>query len=161
MKEKIKQIFGKIFSKTQSLLILIPKTHLLVKYAPRIKHHFDLAHHGKEDIVIVLWVWGGGAYLLSFFIYKFAMLIHIPLIQWIIAIAVTAYFAWHIFVIRKCSPKKPPLSDTEKEARKKDRTKRFIRKLLLKEPITKCDSSSIAIAIDVYVIACFSIFLLR
>ena len=161
MKEKIQQLFGKIFSKIQSFLSTLSKTHLLKKYIPQIKHHFYLAHHGKEDIIIVLWVWGGGAYLSSFFVYKLNIFINISFIQWIISILVMTYFVWHIFIIRKCSPKNPPLTDKEKEERKKDRTKRFFRKLFLQEPITKCNSSSIAIAIDIYVITCFSIFLLK
>ncbi len=127
----------------------------------KIKHHFDLVQSGKEDLVIVLWVWGGGAYLLSFFINKFVLFINLSFIEWIISILVIAYFVWHIFIIRRCSPKKPPLSKEEKEKLKKDRSKRFLRKLFLKEPLTKWNPAIVAIAINLYIIIHFLEYLLR
>jgi hypothetical protein len=131
------------------------------KYFSIIKTHFNLAHNGKEELAVVLWVWGGGAYLISFFIDKLILLINLLLIKWIISMLMIAYFAWHIVVIRKCSPKKPPLSLEEKEKLKKDRFKRFLRKLFLKESFTNWDPAVVAIVIDLYIVVHFLEYLLR
>jgi hypothetical protein len=131
------------------------------KYYSTIKCHFDLVHKGKEDLAIVLWVWGGGAYLLSFFINKLVLFINLLFIKWIISILVIAYFVWHIIIIRRCAPKKPPLSAEEKEKLKKDRVKRFMRKLFLREPFTKWDPAIVGIAINFYVIVHFLEYLLK
>jgi hypothetical protein len=128
---------------------------LLKKYFSVLRHHFAIANQGKEDLVIVLWVWGGGAYLLSFFLNKILLLTTFVFVKWVIAILVIAYFVWHIVIIKKCSPKKQALSKKEKEKLKKDRSRRFLRKLFLKEPITKWNPSVVATVIDVYVIVCF------
>ncbi len=130
-------------------------------YFPQIKHHFDLVHDGKEDLVIVLWVWGGLAYLASFFIGKLVFLVHFMFFKWVISMLVIAYFVWHIFIVRRCSPKKPLLSKEELEQLKKDRFNRFLRKLFLKEPFTKWDPAVIAIALDIYVIVNFLEYLIR
>jgi hypothetical protein len=122
---------------------------------PTIKHHFDLVHDGKEDLVIVLWIWGGGAYLATFFINKLILFTKLLVLKWLICLLVIAYFVWHIIIIRRCSPKKPPVSAEEKERLKKDRVKRFLRKLFLQEPFTKWDPAIIAMAIDLYVIVVF------
>jgi hypothetical protein len=134
---------------------------LFGKYFSEIKHHFDLVHTGKEDLVIVLWVWGGGAYLLSFFVNKLVLFINLLFLKWVISMLVIAYFVWHIFIIRRCSPKKPPLSPEEKEKLKKDRFKRFFRKLFLREPFTKWDPAVVGIAINLYIIVHFLEYLLR
>ncbi|MES2678075.1 MAG: hypothetical protein V4612_07195 [Pseudomonadota bacterium] len=131
------------------------------KHFPKIKHHFDLVHDGKEDLVIVLWVWGGAAYFISFFINKLVLWINLILIKWFLSVLVIAYFVWHIFIIRRCSPKKPPLSQEEKERLKKDRFKRFCRKLFLKEPFTKWNPPIVATAIDLYVIVYFLEYLIK
>lgn len=128
---------------------------------PKIKHHFDLVHDGKEDLVIVLWVWGGLAYLSSFFINKLILLINVMFFKWVISMLVIAYFIWHIFIVRRCSPKKTPLSQEEKERLKQDRFKRFLRKLFLKEPFTKWDPAIVSIAIDLYVIVHFLEYLVK
>ena len=126
----------------------------------KIKHHFNIAKKGKEDLVIVLWVWGGVAYILSFFINKIIIVANFMLIKWIIAILVIIYFIWHIIIIKKCSPQKTLLSKDEKKRLKKDRTKRFLRKLFLKEPITKWNPSLIATIIDLYIIIHFANYLI-
>jgi len=131
------------------------------KYYFNIKHHFDLVHKGKEDLAIVLWVWGGGAYLLSFFINKLLLFISLLFMKWVISMFVIAYFVWHIIIIRRCSPKKPPLSNEEKGKLKKDRVKRFMKKLFLKEPFTKWDPAIVGIAINLYIIVHFLDYLLR
>ncbi len=83
------------------------------------------------------------------------------LVKEIISIAISAYFIWHIFIIIKCRPKKELLSDEQIENLKKDRNKRIIRKLLLKEPITKWNPAAVCIAIDLYVIVHFLEVLVR
>ena len=140
----LKQFFGNLF-----------ENHL-----PKIKRHFNLVCSGKEDLVIVMWVWGGSGYLLSFFINKLILFTHILLIKWLLSILVILYFAWHIFIIRKCSPKKNPLSKEEKERLKKDRTKRFFRKLFLKEP-AKWNPPLVATVLDLYVMVYFLEYLIK
>ena len=130
-------------------------------YFPKIKHHFDLAQSGKEDLAIVLWIWGGAAYLASLFINKLVLFTNLMLLKWFLSILVIAYFVWHIIIIRKCSPKKVPLSKEEKEQFKKDRFNRFCRKLFLKEPITKWNPSLVATVIDIYVIVYFLEYLIK
>ena len=130
-------------------------------HLPKIKHHFDLVHDGKEDLVIVLWVWGGAAYLASFFINKLILFISIIFIKWVLSLLVIAYFVWHIIIIRRCSPKKPPLNKEEQDRIKKDRFKIFFRKLFLKEPFTKWNPSVVATVLDIYVIVYFLEYLLK
>ncbi len=131
------------------------------KHFPIIKRHFDLVHDGKEDLVIVLWVWGGAAYFASFFINKLVLFVNLILIKWSLSILVIAYFVWHIIIIRRCSPKKLPLSKEEQEQLKKDRFKRFLRKLFLKEPFTKWNPAVIATVIDLYIIVYFLEYLIK
>jgi len=131
------------------------------KYTPQIKQHFDLVRDGKEDLVIVLWVWGGFAYFLSFLISGLVSFIHLIFVKWILCAMVIAYFVWHIIIIRRCSPKKIPLSKEEKKKLKQHRFKKFLQKLFLKEPLTKWNPSIVATVIDIYVIVCFVGFLIK
>jgi len=128
---------------------------------PKIKHHLDLVRDGKEDLVIVLWVWGGAAYLSSFFISKIVIFVSLVFIKWLLSILVITYFVWHIIIIRRCSPKNPPLSKEEQERLKKDRFKIFCRKLFLKEPFTKWNPSVVATVLDIYIIVYFLEYLLK
>ncbi|MFT6077001.1 MAG: fatty acid desaturase [Myxococcota bacterium] len=124
------------------------------------KKSFFLASKGKEDLKIVLWAWGIGAYVTSFFVNKLIIFTGIPLMQWIISIIAIAYFIWHIVALKKCSPKKTPLTNAEKEQYKKDRLKRISNKLLLREPISKWNPAYAQIAFNLYLIVCFSEYLL-
>jgi hypothetical protein len=152
----MKQLLNNFIQKSGQFFNII-----LTKLSPQIKHHFDLVHEGKEDLIIVLWVWGGGAYLVSFFIDKFILITKIMFIKWILAILIMIYFIWHIFVIRRCSPKKAPLTAEEKELLKKDRVNRFFRKLFLREPLTKWNPAFIATVIDIYAIVYFMEYLIK
>jgi hypothetical protein len=62
-------------------------------------------------------------------------------------------------VLRKCSPKKPKLTKEEKELlkeqSKKERGKKFLRKLFLQEPITQTDPVFVTMVIDIFFIAHF------
>ena len=77
---------------------------------PTIKKHFKLANQGKENLNIAIWVWGGAAYVVSFFLNKLIIFINLEAISWIISILALIYFAWHIIIIRRCSPKKKKLT---------------------------------------------------
>lgn len=120
-----------------------------------IKNDFQKIQKGEEDLNKVIWLWGGLAYVASFFISKLVILVKLSFIKWIIAILVITYFIWHILAIRKCSPKNPELTEEEKAALKKDRVNRFFRKLFLREPITKWNSSTFSIVVDLYIIVVF------
>lgn len=120
-----------------------------------LKSDFQKIQKGEENIDKVIWLWGGISYIAAFFISKLIILIKITFLKWIIAILVIVYFIWHILAVRRCSPKKPELTEEEKAALKKDRVNRFFRKLFLKEPITKWNSSKFSIVVDLYVIVVF------
>jgi hypothetical protein len=143
-----KTFFEKLSLKTKAILT-------------KVKKSFFLASEGKEDLQIVLWGWGVAAYVVSFFVNKLVMYSNPPIVKWIISILAIAYFIWHIYVIKKCSPKKIPLTQEEKEKLKKERLKRISDKLLLKKPISKWNPAYAEIAFDLYLIVCFGEYLLR
>ncbi|MFT6105911.1 MAG: hypothetical protein ACJA0S_000047 [Rickettsiales bacterium] len=126
----------------------------------RARDSFLLASKGKEDLQIVLWGWGVAAYVASFFINKFILFVNLPIASWVISMLVIAYFIWHIVALKRCTPKKIPLTKEEKIQLKKDRLKRISNKLLLREPISKWNPSYAEIAFDLYLIVCFAEYLM-
>ena len=129
--------------------------NLLQNLPEKIKESFIQCNKGKENINIIFWGWGVAVYVLAFFIYKLLITINIQFITWVISIAFIIYFVWHVISVKRCSPKKPKLTKKEKEELKKDRWNRIGRKLLLKEPISKWNSSTTIIAIDILAIISF------
>lgn len=126
-----------------------------------IKNSFILTKSGKEDVEIVIWLWGGIAYLLATFFSKLILWNKYFIIDCLISLLVIAYFFCHIIALRRCAPKKPTLTKEEKEILKKERTKRFLRKLFLQEPISKWDPVMVAIVIDLFVIVTFLEYIIR
>lgn len=127
----------------------------------KVKNSFKDALKGKETVNNVIYYWGVIGYLVAYFIVNKAIvaskLIVVDIILSVIAIC---YFVWHFYVLKKCSPKKPKISKEEKkrlraEARK-GRSKRFFRKLFLKEPITKWDPVMVSFVADVFCITQFA-----
>lgn len=125
-----------------------------------IENSFRKSLKGEENINNLIWYWGAISYVIAFLIAeKVIRLSRFALIDSAVSALVCAYFVWHIYALKKCSPKKPKLSDEEKkrlkEERKKDRGKRFMRKLLLQEPISNHDPVFITIVIDIFCISHF------
>lgn len=147
--QKFRNFFSNFFS------------NFLPELFSNIKQSYHLAWNGKENLKNVFYLWGGLAYIGAFLANKLVRFNTITVIDWLICSIVIAYFVAHIIVVRRCTPKKPPLSKEEKEQRKKDRFKRFYRKLFLQEPLTKWDSSKVVIAADIYVILYFFEYLIK
>jgi hypothetical protein len=127
---------------------------------------FDKANKGQEQLNIIIYWWGVLAYLIAYFVLnKIIFLVHIKTIDILVSILACIYFIWHIFVLHKCKPKKPELSDEEKKKieleRKKEMPKKIIRKIFLREPIFKWNIISVITAVDLFAIAHFSGYFFR
>lgn len=125
-----------------------------------IEHSFTNATKGTENLNIVIWYWGIIAYLVAYFIINKAIhAIDIHFIEIAISVLTAIYFAWHIYAVKKCSPKKIKLSKEDKKRQKIEnkhkRVKSMMRKLLLQEPITKWNSVKVTIVMDLLCIAIF------
>ena len=130
----------------------------------KIEESFKKSMRGEEDLKIVIRYWGIIGYLVAYFILnKIIKMNNIVIIDNIIAAIAIAYFAWHFYILIKCSPKKPHLTkEEEKELGKKRRAelfKSFTRKLLLQESFTKWNPVLIAQVTDLLCITHFFIFL--
>ena len=80
----------------------------------------------------------------------------------ILEVALIIYFVWHIYVAIKCAPKKPKLSNEEKEQLKIQNggmSKKIFKKLFLQESITEVNYRNILIALDIYFILSFYSFI--
>ncbi len=126
----------------------------------RIEGSFKAAMRGEESTTVLIKKWGIPAFLISFFIAdKLVMAFDQKVIDVLISSLVVLYFAWHIYVLRKCSPKKPKLTKEEKEVLKrqarKDLGRKILRKLLLQEPISEWNPVKVTIILDVLFITQF------
>lgn len=131
-----------------------------MKFLDKIEASFRASLRGEETINNLIYYWGITAYLVSYFIIdRIIKINNILFIDITLSLLTTAYFMWHIYALKKCSPKKPQLTKEEKEAiraeRRRDFSKRFFRKLFLQESITKWDPVFITIVVDLFSIAVF------
>ena len=127
---------------------------------------FNKANKGQEQLNIIIYWWGVLAYLIAYFILnKIIFLVDIKTIDILVSILACIYFIWHIFVLHKCKPKKPELSDEEKKKieleRKKEMPKKIFRKIFLREPIFKWNIISVITAVDLFAVAHFSGYFFR
>lgn len=129
-------------------------------FLKKVETSFKLATKGEEKIHNLIWSWGLPSYLICYFVIN--KLLKIPgfaIIDVGTSIFVISYFCWHIYALKKCSPKKPKLTKEEKKQlrikNKQERGKRIMRKLLLQEPISKWDPVLVTIVIDLFCIAHF------
>jgi hypothetical protein len=127
---------------------------------------FNKANKGQEQVNNIIYWWGVLAYLISYFIInKIIFLVDIKALDILICLLTCIYFIWHIFVLHKCKPKKPEISDEEKKKieleRKKEMPKKIIRKIFLREPIFKWNTISVITAVDLFAIAHFSGYFFR
>lgn len=126
----------------------------------KIETSFKAAMRGEESTSILIKWWGVPAFLLSFFVIdRIVMTFDNRITDVSISSLVVLYFSWHIYVLKKCSPKKPKLTKEEKaylkrEARK-NLGKKILRKLLLQEPVGNWEPVKVTIVLDVLFITQF------
>jgi hypothetical protein len=136
------------------------------KFLEKAELSFKKSLSGEESIDNLIWFWGAIGYFFAYFIAeKLIRAIDVRLIEIIISVVMVGYFSWHIYALRKCSPKKPKLTKEEKKEikkeQKKDAGKKFIKKLMLQEPITKSNPAFIASVVDIFAIASFLDYIIR
>lgn len=120
----------------------------------KIETSFKNATKGKETTRNLIWKWGLTGYLIAYFIInKLIEMSDLHIVKVGISLLAVIYFIWHIFALKKCSPKKIKLTKAEKKLikfkNKQGRGKRMLRKFLLQESISKWDPILVTIAIDV------------
>ncbi len=126
----------------------------------KIDTSFRAAINGTESTSILIKWWGVVAYLVTFFVIdRIVMAFDNRSIDVALSVLVVIYFAWHIFALKKCSPKKPKLSKEEKaylkQVARKNLGKKILRKLLLQESLTKWKPVTVTIVIDILCITQF------
>lgn len=130
-----------------------------LKYYEAIIASFKLATKGKESLSTLMWLWGLLAYILAHFAEMTVIRIDSRITDIVISVLAIVYFSWHIYVLRKCSPKKPKLTKEEKKRikleKKRGRGKRLMRKMLLKEPFSEWNPVLICTVVDLYFVATF------
>lgn len=134
----------------------------LKNFSDKIFISFEAATKGQEDFQVVIWLWGIFSFFICYFLIRpILVLSKIKFFDTILCLVVIAYYVWHIVAVKRCSPKTPKLSEEEKKKLKEDRYKRWMRKLLLQEPMAKWNPALMMIAADLYVIATFLEYILR
>lgn len=131
-----------------------------MKLLDKIENSFRASLKGEESINNLIYYWGITAYLFSYFVTDRIVKINsIRFIDITISLLMVAYFIWHIYALKKCSPKKPKLTKEEKAAiraeKRKEFGKRFLRKLFLQESVGKWDPVLVTIVVDLFSIAVF------
>lgn len=131
-----------------------------------IDHSFRSALRGEEKLNTVIWWWGATAYFATYFLID-PQIKKIDQIWFDISISflMIIYFIWHIFVLRRCTPKKPVLTKEEKRRlrimARKEFFKKFMRKLLLQEPISRWDPVFVSMVIDLLCISHFLTYIIK
>lgn len=124
----------------------------------KVETSFIMAMKGEEKISRVIYIWGVIGWLVAYFIAnRLIKIIDVQIIDFAICIVISAYFVWHIYVTKKCAPKKEKLSKEEKKKLKMEGRNNgsFMRKFLLQESITKWDPVKFSYVVDVFCIAQF------
>ena len=125
-----------------------------------IERSFKLALKGEEDLKIMIRWWGFLAYVIFYLgVDKLIRVSDILILDMILASLGVIYFSWHIYAMKKCEPKKPQLSKEEKKRLRIEKIRNmpraFMRKLFLKEPMTKWNTVNVLIAVDLLFITNF------
>lgn len=129
-------------------------------FLDKIEFSFKACLKGEENLKFVIYYWGCIAWLFSFFVVDRIIKINpSQLFDTVVSIIVILYFICHIYILKKCSPKKPKLTKEEKqrlkEEARKDLAKKFMRKLFLQESVTKWNSVTVAMVLDAFFVAHF------
>ncbi len=136
------------------------------------KHLFDqmeasfrAALRGEENINTLIYRWGVASYILAFLINKIIYAMKIYVIGALVSVILIAYFVWHIYALKKCSPKKPKLTKEEKAKlraeQRKELPRKIMRKLLLQESVSKSNPVFVTMVIDAFCIAEFLDYIIR
>lgn len=126
-----------------------------------VKNSFIFANKGEEDVDFLIWFWGVPSYLISYFVINKSILaVNNLWFDYSLSILISIFYIWHIYVVKKCAPKKPKLTKEEKaQIRIQNKGlfyKKLVRKLLLQEPLTRSNPVITTIIIDLFCIAHFA-----
>jgi len=137
-----------------------------MKLFDKIETSFKASLKGEETVHNLIYWWGIIGYLVAYFIIdRIVKISDIRLVDIMVSLITSAYFAWHIYALKKCAPKKPKLTKEEKkllrEEARKNLGKKVMRKLLLQEPMTQWDPVFVSIVIDLFSIAIFVGYVVR
>lgn len=131
----------------------------------KVEASFKAALRGEESTSALIYWWGISAYVVAFIANKIIRASHIYLFGAVVSAVLICYFVWHIYVLKKCSPKKPKLTKEEKQKLRAERRKEFprklMRKILLQESFTKWDPIFVTMVIDAYCVAQFLDYIIR
>ncbi len=114
---------------------------------------FKRANAGQENPQVLIWYWGVISYLFSYVVVNWLIrVLSFPrLLSVAISLLAVIYFAWHIFAMYKCRPRKKDLKSHYNTStnHKNVAYKSFVRKIFLKEPWFKWNPVVVIIVIDV------------
>lgn len=132
----------------------------------KVKNSFKAAMKGEESTSNLIKWWGIVSYLVSYFIINRIIKINdIRAIDVIISALAVIYFAWHIYVLKKCSPKKPILTKEEKKLlrikARQEFKRKLLRKVFLQEPISEWNPVFVSMAVDVFSLVTFLRYILN
>ncbi len=136
------------------------------EFFSKIESSFSKATKGEESLSNLIQWWGIGGYFAAYFVAeKLVKFSDLRFFDAVISIVTAIYFAWHIYALKKCSPKKPQLTKEEKEAIKRQNRhqfgKKFLRKLFLQEPLGEWNPVLMSIVVDIFCIAHFLTYVIR
>jgi len=119
----------------------------------KIELSFKASLKGEETIHNLIWWWGFVGYFVFYFIVdKIIKMTDVRIVDVALSAVGMIYFLWHIYAMRKCSPKKPKISKEEKKRLRAEAwnnaPRKFWRKLTLQEPISKWNPIAMTIAAD-------------
>lgn len=131
----------------------------------KLEASFKAALRGEENVNAIIYWWGVIGYAVAFIVNKIITSLHIYAFGFVVSAVMVSYFIWHIYVLRKCAPKKPKLTKEEKAKLRSERLKemprKVMRKILLQESITKYDPVFVTMVIDAFCVAQFLGHILR
>ena len=131
-----------------------------------IESSFRKIMKGEEAMNTVIWWWGVLAYIFSYFVAdKLVKKIDFRSVDLLISALMLIYFIWHLYALKKCSPKKPVLTKEEKKRLKEEAHRqwgrKFLRKLFLQEPITEFNPVVITAVLDLFCAAHYTTYIFR
>ena len=90
-------------------------------FVGKIEKSFTAALKGEEQVKNLIYYWGISSYLFFYFVVeKTIKSVDLKFIDISLSAIAIIYFAWHVYVLRKCSPKKPKISKEEKKRLRKE-----------------------------------------